>query len=443
MTFITFISELQNTNSSNDKKKILETYSEDQSIRKALYYILNPYLKYGISLDRLSSYSENDKYSWIWRAFSSVYDLLDELAAKTLTWYEAVESCIDFISNNDDENIAILHCALDKDLWSATWTSLVNKIFKTADGTKFIPEFNVSLATKIGDCLKWSDYLDFEAKRYVASRKLDGIRTVAIFNDNGTDVKFFSREGNEFLTLDVLKGVLLDMVQKDPSLVDFVIDWEVCIMNSDGIEDFKKIVWDIKRKNFTVEAPFYWIFDVISKKDFVNEYGDNTFAERFVSFSGNQVFETANSWILSYSDLLNVDLFNQWLAEARSRGWEGLIIRNIDAPYEGKRTKNMIKVKDFIDSEYEVYAIDEGTQPVLRDGVMVRTPVMSNVKIMHRGNNVDVGSWFSIEERIHFLKNPNDIIGKMITVQYFEESEDEAGNPSLRFPIFKGIRNYE
>jgi DNA ligase-1 len=56
---------------------------------------------------------------------------------------------------------------------------------------------------------------------------------------------------------------------------------------------------------------------------------------------------------------------------------------------------------------------------------------------------VDVGSGFSMEERMLFKADPSLIIGKTITLKYFQESQDENGKLSLRFPTYKGIRNYE
>ena len=36
-----------------------------------------------------------------------------------------------------------------------------------------------------------------------------------------------------------------------------------------------------------------------------------------------------------------------------------------------------------------------------------------------------------------FYKNPDAILGKIITVQYFEETKNQEGGISLRFPTFK------
>jgi DNA ligase-1 len=65
--------------------------------------------------------------------------------------------------------------------------------------------------------------------------------------------------------------------------------------------------------------------------------------------------------------------------------------------------------------------------------------------IQHKNNIVRVGSGFTIEQRQEFYQNPKKILGKIITVQYFSESENQDGGISLRFPTFKilhgSIRN--
>ena len=63
--------------------------------------------------------------------------------------------------------------------------------------------------------------------------------------------------------------------------------------------------------------------------------------------------------------------------------------------------------------------------------------------IEHKGHTVRVGSGFSIEQRQEFHKSPKKILGKQITVQYFEETENEKGGISLRFPTFKILHGEE
>ena len=63
--------------------------------------------------------------------------------------------------------------------------------------------------------------------------------------------------------------------------------------------------------------------------------------------------------------------------------------------------------------------------------------MLSSVSIMHKDNKVSVGSGFSIDQRKYYYENPEMILGKEITVQYFEESQNQLGEYSLRFPVLK------
>ena len=76
---------------------------------------------------------------------------------------------------------------------------------------------------------------------------------------------------------------------------------------------------------------------------------------------------------------------------------------------------------------------------IIRDGKEVVVPMLAQVYIVHKGNSVAVGSGFSQQERIKYQDDPALIVGKTITVQYFEETKNQNGGLSLRFPTVKHI----
>jgi DNA ligase-1 len=147
---------------------------------------------------------------------------------------------------------------------------------------------------------------------------------------------------------------------------------------------------------------------------------------------------------MKYLELVNQDIitetsnFTDLMKEADNKGWEGLILRK-NRVYEGKRTKNMLKCKSFHDAEYTVIDLEFGPFRMIENGLEITKDVLSNVVIEHKGNKVSVGSGFTIEEREFIKSNPNEILNKVITVKYFEETQNQSGNYSLRFPTVKVI----
>ena len=63
--------------------------------------------------------------------------------------------------------------------------------------------------------------------------------------------------------------------------------------------------------------------------------------------------------------------------------------------------------------------------------------MLSQVWIEHKSHLVKVGSGFTQEQRLKYMDG--SILGKTITVQYFEETKNQDGGISLRFPTVKHI----
>jgi DNA ligase-1 len=99
--------------------------------------------------------------------------------------------------------------------------------------------------------------------------------------------------------------------------------------------------------------------------------------------------------------------------------------------------ENLSKYKSFFDDEYEVIDTEMGPFRYVKDGAECEETMLSCVMINHKGYTVRVGSGFSIEQRQEFYKNPKKILGKVATVQFFEETKNQEGGISLRFPTFK------
>jgi DNA ligase-1 len=266
-------------------------------------------------------------------------------------------------------------------------------------------------------------------------RKLDGVRCITIIK-NG-EIRFYSRLGNEFTTLDVIRKELEKYQFPD----GIVLDGELCVIENDT-ENFKLAVSQIKRKDYTMQDAHYKVFDALTFSEFISSSVPSPNYSHRIMRLKDLFRRCPNSPFLSVLGAIEYNPHNFSRAQnvVAQKGWEGLILR-ADTPYKFGRSSDILKVKSFTDSEYIIEDIVSTTKLMQQlDGTMKEVKCMGAIVIRHKGNPVKVGSGFTDAQRIDMWENDTKYIGKSVTIKYFEESTDEHGNPSLRFPIFVNFR---
>ena len=417
------VDRLKSTNSTNDKIDIIKEYEEDYIIEKTLKYTYSPFKQFHLT----SATVKKNKKLEPREGYTDLFYLLDALTKRTITGHDAIQYVKGYVQYMEEWQQDLVFCILDKNLKTRTGADLINKAIP-----KCIPTFKVALANSYD---KQKGKVNFDTQTWFASHKLDGVRCLAIVDDNGT-CNFFSRQGKTFDTLDVLKNEIESL-----NLRNIVFDGEVCIVDENGAEDFQGIMKEIKRKDHTIKNPKYKVFDYLMLEEFDNQESKRKLSDRLGNF--NMIYNTFGK------ELKCIDVLGQWevesedhfqeLAElATKNNWEGLILRK-DCEYKGKRSNDLLKVKKFFDEEYVVKGVENSIHRIIVDGLEVEEEMLSNVVVEHKGCDVGVGSGFNQEERRLYFNNPERIIGKTITVQYFEETLNQDGCHSLRFPVVKHI----
>ena len=184
-----------------------------------------------------------------------------------------------------------------------------------------------------------------------AQPKLDGMRCIA------TAKGLFSRQGKPIDSCPHILEALKPAFDADP---DLIVDGE--LYNHELKEDFPKLMslcrkqkpdaTDLADSRMLVQ---YWIYDCPSK-------ASSKFSTRITYL--NQVLENCDpkAVVLIRTPTLGVEtieFFNKFHAKCIESGYEGSILR-LDKPYEQKRSKHLLKRKDFIDREFEVVRLEEG-----------------------------------------------------------------------------------
>lgn len=414
-----FILEANSTNSTNEKKIILKKYS---SLKKLFRYTYDNMYQYNVTSKNVEKLSGNLVCT---QSYDCLYLLLDDLRNRVITGHTAIASIQDFISKHIEYKDEVYRI-IDKDLKVRIDTKLINTVFPNA-----IPVFEVALAHKYDSNDK---KIKIDDGTWLCSRKLDGCRTICIVN-NGT-IKFLSRAGKEFSTLGKLEKAILDLGYNN-----IVLDGEICLKTSNGEDDFQGIIKQLKRKDHTIENPHYKLFDILTIDEFYGLSKSDSFIDRYKTLC--QLPQCDYYSVVEQIQINSMEQFERLRNEAREKNWEGLMLRR-NLPYESGRSKNLLKVKDMQSEEYTVEDVIFGPFRIINSDTKLEETIetLSSVIIKHKGNIVNVGSGFSLEERKEFYEDKNKIIGKRIEVQYFEESESN-GEFSLRFPVYKGIRDYE
>ena len=353
-----FIEEMRATSSSTDKVQIIKEASP--FVHKVLEYTYNPFKQFHVTSKTCIKNSHLKE-----RHGLNLLEVLDKLINREVTGHDAIK----LVNGLEDESI---YKIIDKNLDIRAGDKVINKAVPN-----LIPTFSVALAKEYdGKC-------DWQNDSWWASRKLDGVRCLAVVNYEG-ECTLYSRMGKELTTLNKVKEAI-----EATGIINTVFDGEICLIDENGDEDFQGIMKQLRRKDHQIENPAYMIFDMLHKPNFDAQKGGPILSERLAALRGFLTGRYITTNILRYTDQFQITdgrHFDKWGQIATDNNWEGFMIRK-DVSYEGKRTKNLLKVKKFYDAEYVVVDYDNDDHEVVRDGRSETIKMLAQVWIEHRRHN--------------------------------------------------------
>ena len=415
----TFIDDMNKSSSVNEKVDVLKNCK--QEVHDLLYYTYNPFFQYHISPKVLEKRKDLNSTNY---NVQNIFQLLDLLRNREVTGHSAIAEVNNWLTKNDNLK-DIFYLILERNLKIRASIKLINRAIPG-----LIPTFSVALAEKFDESVLDKKKIDFVNDDWYISRKLDGVRCL-VFVDEFGETEVRSRSGKKISTL-----YNLEQLVKDTGVTSAVFDGEICKVGEEDNENFQDIMKEINRKNHQITEFTYFIFDLLTSDEFYEGSSIRTLSTRFKQLK-DVVRKSKKFRYLPQGLIKSEDHFHMIQAKVPD-SWEGLMLRK-DAPYKGKRSKDIYKVKKFFDAEYQVIDIATGPFRYVKEGVEVEEDMLSAVIVEHKGNRVNVGSGFTIDQRKHFYDYPTNIMDKTITVQYFEESQSQNGDYSLRFPVVKHI----
>lgn len=362
--------------------------------------------------------------------FDAVKNLVDKLRKAKAANKELREEAIWVISSFNPELQQTLYDVLTKNLNIGIQAKSINK----AVGRQLIPNPSLMLSEDDVELISKWDTIYCE-------HKYDGVRIIAMYKDG--DFQYFTRNFNQVPT-EYMKYVNEDLhsiVAANPNF-----DFEGWFFDGELTDhDRKSVSGKLNRMlkgkvDGEISKDFMFnIFDIEYQTVLTVGKGETKYLDRrnlldllwshlknsckHICLSERWTFSSVNEMMDRYKEIVK-------------EGGEGVICKT-NAVYECKRSRSWIKLKEVNDCDLVV----TGWIP----GEGRRTGYVGSLCICDSTGKlkVDVGSGFTDADLVMFndLINRNELIGKIVAIQYNLSIQDKHGNHSLFLPRFIEIRS--
>jgi DNA ligase-1 len=415
------IRSLEDHPSRLNKEAIIEAQSDNEELFEGFNLALSPYITFGVK--KVPSHGGPDGQGLPWIAFKELCTLL---STRQLTGDDA-RSAIELAlsASTQKQWNDWYRRILIKDLRCGVSEKTINKVKKNA-----VPVF---------ECMLAHDGANHEKKvagKKLLEPKLDGVRVLTIVDTEARTVVQYSRNGKVLENFSHITDGLLAHI--DDFERSFVLDGEIISTS------FQALMKQVHRKSDAdASDAVLMLFDILPLSEF--KKGKSILGQRrrskYLQNFKATFDKVGNIGIIPQTEV-NLDeyvgelLFKEFNKEAIDNGYEGIMIKDTDAPYECKRSVSWLKQKPFIEVSLTVKETEEGTgRNEGKMGALVCEGVEDGKLI-----KVNVGSGFTDLDRDEFWSCRVD--GQVVEVRADAITQNQDGTYSLRFPRFLRFRGF-
>jgi DNA ligase-1 len=417
------IAELESDNSRLAKESIIQEHVDNVELFEGFQLALSPFITFGVK--KVPLFKGPDGQGLPWTAFKELCELL---RTRQLTGDDA-RSAIELAlsASTDAQWNNWYRRILIKDLRCGVSEKTINKIKKNA-----VPLF---------ECMLAHDGANHEKKikgKKLLEPKLDGVRSVLIIDASAKTATIYSRNGKILENF----GHITSAVESNIELFErsIVIDGEIVSSS------FQALMKQVHRKSDADAADARLMaFDILPLSEF--QKGKSVLGQKRRSKllqSMKPILDKIGSIDIIPQTEVDLDSyvgeleFKQYNKEAIDSGFEGIMIKDIDAIYESKRSTSWLKQKPFIEVSLTIVGIEPGTGK--NEGKM--GAVICEGEDDSKFIRVNVGSGWSDDQRAEI----NDsVIGQILEVRAdaVTRSQDSEDVYSLRFPRALRFRGFK
>lgn len=402
------------TSSRIEKENLLRDGKENDVFKVLLHNTYNPFLVFHIKKDPTVKPKVSFTAEFPTGNYQLFISILEKLHLRKVTGNDAIANVNDFFRGCSPREYKWYLKVLQKDLKIGITDKTINKVFPN-----LIPTFDCMLAHPIKEF----------PRLFTIDRKLDGYRCLATHDSRG-NVLLQTRNGN------LIEGY--DGIEADIKLLPkgYIYDGEIMAGG-----DFRGVQKSAFKKSKDKQGVLH-IFDCIPVDEFKRGKSSKDLLDR-LEFLDNldSVIESANCLNrVEYMGTFNntpadIERVYAYHSRFKSEGYEGTMVKRLDAKYECKRTYSIQKIKDMDTLDLTIVGVEEGKAGTKYEGML------GALVVEYEGNTVNVGSGYTDAQRVSFWADKNNLINRTIEVQFQEKTTNEDGKPSLRFPVFIRVRD--
>jgi DNA ligase-1 len=434
-----WIRDLESSDSRIHKEKTIEKAlmasqlgsADAQAFLFNCYQAYNPFYVFGIR-----QVPETEGLTGRPNPWPKFWALLENLRTRGITGNRAREAIDECSRQFDSEEWNMLaRRVLIKDLRCGISEKTLNKVLGKTEWK--IPVFSCQLA---------QDSTDHPKKLKGIKRlevKLDGVRVLAVVS--GDVCTLYSRNGKEF--------------ENFPQIADFIEEHRKAFQSNSAFggqfvldgeivgKSFQDLMKQAQRKsNAKTENMVYHVFDIMPLSEFREGFCNLQQHKRIDLLKRAQAHLPENGCVrvmpgmdVDLDTAEGHDVMRRFAEASVEEGYEGIMIKSMDAPYECKRSDFWMKWKPTITVDLNIVGFEEGTgRNAGRLGAIICEGVDNDRTI-----RVNVGSGLSDSNRDEYWAARNELLDRVVEVEADAVTQNQDGSYSLRFPRFMRFRGFE
>jgi DNA ligase-1 len=420
MSVISILESLEADNSRLAKEKILQANRNNDVLKRVFIYASDPWMNWGVSKYNKpkspgQAESTDDKINLF-------LDLLKSLNSRELTGNKARGAVEGIISSVDKLGQKWFERLLWRNLRCGVSDSTINKVWPGS----IIP-FAVSLAETLETKGVNGNFEIVDSVKYPVrvEAKLDGLRCVVV-KANG-EVTIYTRNGTILETLPTIKAA----TEKLP-FDNFVIDGEA--MGEDWSESASVLMSAKSKKDDSTMR--YHVFDYVSLSDWQAQSTSLSYSERLqnlITIIGADPKAAASPFrYVKHKVCNNETELREFYASCLDEGYEGVMLKDIKAPYKWKRSDAILKLKPVATEEGVIISWRNAPDSSKRAGTFGGFDVLTSNGVVTR-----VGGGYSDKLKAEINQNPDSWIGKIVECEHQPPLTPDG---KMRFPVFSRFR---